>query len=82
MPAHFFTVMPDEGGKGKNSAIDWSRLCFKGTGLLYQSGLSKTKNIGAYHNDFASARALIVKFAEYPSILQEYPGFDDTHGKV
>jgi hypothetical protein len=73
MPAHFFTVLlSDEGGKGKDTAMSWGRLCFEGTGLLYDAGLQKHQNIGAYNSDFGSARALITKFAEYHSILQEY----------
>jgi hypothetical protein len=74
MPAHFYTIMlSNEGGKGKNTAGDWSRSCFRGTGLLYQSGLKAHRNIGAFHDDFASARMLISTFAEYPSVLEEYP---------
>ncbi len=73
-PANFYSILlSDYGSQGKNSAVDWSHLCFDKTCLLYQSGLRMHKNIGAYHNSFGSGSALIDSFAEYPSILQEYP---------
>ncbi len=76
MPAHFYTLLRSKrGGSGKSEVMNWCKLCFDGTGLIYQSGFRQHKNIGMYHNDFGSARALIEKFAEYPSILQEYGEF-------
>jgi hypothetical protein len=76
MPAHFYTLFRTKrGGGGKNEVMNWCKLCFDETGLLYQMGLRRFNNVGAYHNDFGSARALIEKFAEYPSILQEYGEF-------
>lgn len=74
--AHFYTILLSSiGGVGKNEVFKWCKLCFEGTELLYNNGLRKHKNIGAFHGDFASARALIEKFSEYPSILQEYGEF-------
>ena len=74
--AQFYTVMlSEEGQGGKNTAVAWSQDCFALTGLVYQGGFRLCKNIGVYHNDFGSARALIELFAEHPSILQEYEEF-------
>ncbi len=76
MPAHFYTLFRSKrGGNGKNEVMNWCKLCFDETSLMYQSGIRFHKNIGMYHNDFASARALIEQFAKYPSILQEYGEF-------
>ena len=73
MPAHFFTVLLSvAGGAGKNEAMQWAKSCYKNTGLLFQVGLQTCSNIGAMHTDFGSARGLIEKFMEYPSILGEY----------
>jgi hypothetical protein len=75
-PAHFYTILRTKrGGSGKGEVISWSQMCFDDTRLLYQSGFRTHKNIGAFHNDFASARALIEQFAQYPNILQVYNEF-------
>jgi hypothetical protein len=76
MPAHFYTLLRTKfGGGGKNEVFNWCKKCFDLTGLLYQTGKRNHNNIGVFHSDFASARALIDQYVENPSILQVYGEF-------
>ena len=74
MDARFYTVLlTPRGGSGKRTVFSWAtESMFLGTGLLYSTETKPFKNIGAYSDDFASARGLLDSFMVHPCILQVY----------
>ena len=74
MDARFYTVLlTPRGGSGKGTVFSWAtESMFLGTGLLYTTAEKPFKNIGAYSDDFASARGLLDSFMIHSNILQVY----------
>jgi hypothetical protein len=77
LQARFITLLLSTiGGIGKNVVMDWSKLPFAETGLIYQSDLGRQfTNIGCYVADFGSARGMADTMQRHPRILQEYAEF-------
>jgi hypothetical protein len=74
MGARFYTVLLSRrGGIGKGDVFTWALDVPTGTGLLFGNGSrSPFNNIGSFYQDFGSARGLLNKFMEQPTILQVY----------
>jgi len=83
LPTLYTVFLSEEGGDGKNTAIDWSFDLFeklgnlKATGLIRQPGLksSTSRNVGTYRSSFASERATLKVFMQNPNVLQVYTEF-------
>jgi hypothetical protein len=77
LQARFITLLLSlKGGIGKNSVMDWCKIPFQDTGLIYQGDLNrKFNNIGCIVADFGSARGMVETMSRHPRILQEYAEF-------
>jgi hypothetical protein len=75
--ARFITLLLSTvGGVGKNVVMDWCKIPFQETGLIYQGDLNrKFNNIGCVQADFGSARGMVETMIHHPRILQEYAEF-------
>jgi hypothetical protein len=77
LQARFITLLlSTKGGIGKNSVMDWCKIPFVETGLIYQGDLNRKFNsIGCIVADFGSARGMVETMSRHPRILQEYAEF-------
>jgi hypothetical protein len=77
LQGRFYTLLlSNKGGVGKNTVVDWCKIPFAETGLIYQGELNrKFNNIGCIVADFGSARGMVETMSHHPRILQEYGEF-------